>query len=190
MLRHALPAAALILGMTSMHARAAECIGVTMPDSVRVGERTLTLNGMGVRLATFLKIKVYVAGLYLQDRSADPQAIIATDQPRDLVLHFVRSVGADDIKEAFQDGFSKNARDHLAALQSRLSELEKMVTDFESGQTLAFSYRPGEGTSVLIDGTPRGMIEGSDFASALVAVWLGEPPNEEIKAGLLGSTCT
>jgi hypothetical protein len=175
--------------MTSAHAHAAECIGVTMPDSVQAGEKTLTLNGMGVRLATFLKIKVYVAGLYLQDRSADPQAIIATDQPRDLVLHFVRDVGAGDIKEALQDGFSKNAGARLPALQSRLSELETMMTDFESGQTLTFSYRPDKGTSVLIDGSPKGTIEGGDFASALVAVWLGEPPNQEIKAGLLGSEC-
>lgn len=190
MLRHALPVAALILGMTSAHAHAAECIGVTMPDSVQTGDERLTLNGMGVRLATFLKIKVYVAGLYLQDRSTDPQAIIATDQPRDLVLHFVRSVGAGDIKEALQDGFSKNAGARPEALQSRLSELEAMMPDFESGQTLTFSYRPDRGTSVLIDGSPKGTIEGGDFASALVAVWLGEPPNEEIKAGLLGSRCT
>jgi len=107
---------------------------------------------MGVRLATFVKVKVYVAGLYLQSRSADPQAIIAKDQPRDMVLHFVRDVSADEIKEAFRDGFAKNSGAHLAALQSRLSKLEAMMTDFKSGQTLAFSYQPDKGTSVLIDG--------------------------------------
>jgi hypothetical protein len=42
-----------------------------MSDSIAVENRPLTLNGMGVRTKTFLNIKVYVVGLYLE--TAPPQ---------------------------------------------------------------------------------------------------------------------
>ena len=54
----------------------AECLGVKVPDSVKAGGTDLVLNGLGIRKATFLKVKVYVAGLYLPQKSGDAGKII------------------------------------------------------------------------------------------------------------------
>ena len=36
----------------------------------------------------------------------------------------------------------------------------------------------------------NGTIKGDDFAKAYLAIWLGgDPPNPEIKAGMLGGSC-
>ena len=44
------------------------------------------LNGLGLRTATMLKVKVYVIGLYLENKSSDPQAIIALSSiPFDMI---------------------------------------------------------------------------------------------------------
>src|SRR5262245_6919743 len=43
----------------------AECLAVKVPDSVKTGGADLVLNGLGIRKATFLEVKVYVAALYL-----------------------------------------------------------------------------------------------------------------------------
>ena len=46
-------------------AQGKECKGVTFPEQARVDGTTLTLNGLGLRQATMLKVNVYVAALYV-----------------------------------------------------------------------------------------------------------------------------
>jgi long-chain acyl-CoA synthetase len=170
-------------------ASAAECIGIDMPDSVTVDGETLTLNGLGLRKATIFSVKVYVAGLYLAAKSGDGGAIVSGDQPRHLVLRFVRDVDTGDIREAWQEGFEKNAAAKLAGLQARIDAMKALMTDFKEGDSLTFSYRPGTGTAILVNGDGKGEIEGADFASALIAIWLADPPNLSLKEGLLGGAC-
>ena len=54
----------------SLNLQAADLAGVTMPDSVQVGNTTLVLNGLGLR--TKIVVKVYVAGLYLPENPPTP----------------------------------------------------------------------------------------------------------------------
>jgi chalcone isomerase-like protein len=171
-------------------ARAAECIGVQFPDSVKAGGSNLVLNGMGIRKATFVKVKVYVAGLYLPQKSVDAGQILGADQPWQLVLRFVHDVTASEISDSFNDGFKKSAGDKRAALRPRIDALNAMMKDFAKGQHLAFTNDPAKGVAVDVNSTGGGTIEGKDFAAALLAIWLGpEPPNAEIKSGMLGGAC-
>ena len=179
-----------LLVAASCPVTAAECVGVEMPDTAEVNGQVLSLNGMGLRAATFLKVKVYVAGLYLPEKSADAPAIIGSNGPWQLVLNFVRNVDTADINSAWREGFEKNAGDQLAALQDRIARLEGYLQDFVEGSTLTFSHVPGKGTEIVVDETRRGIIEGSDFSAALISIWLGEPPNKELKEGLLGAPCS
>jgi hypothetical protein len=169
---------------------AAECDGVRLPDSAKVSNAALTLNGLGIRKATLLKVHVYVAGLYLPAPSRDPAAVLAATSPWHLELHFVRAAGAKDIRGAWQEGFAANAPSQVAALQPRIDQMNRLMPDMHKGGVLAFSYAPGSGVTVGVDGKPAGTIEGDDFAKALLSIWLGqEPPNAELKAGLLGAAC-
>ena len=136
-----------------------------------------------------VKVKVYVAGLYLKARSPDAQAIISTDQSRHLELHFVRDVDRKEITDAWTDGFKKNSGDKFASLASDINTLNGAMTDLPSGSRLTFDYRPGVGTTVLINDEKKAVIQGAQFASALIAIWLGDPPNKEVKTGLLGGDC-
>ncbi|MCG6973979.1 MAG: chalcone isomerase family protein, partial [Desulfobacterales bacterium] len=66
----------------------AEQVGkVTLPDSLTAGKDTLLLNGAGFRKKLF--IKVYAAGLYLKEKSSDPQKIIDADAPMAIRMVFV-----------------------------------------------------------------------------------------------------
>src|SRR3989337_2459246 len=71
-----------------------------MPDQATVEGKTLVLNGMGLREATFLKVAVYVAGLYLESKSADANAILGSSQVKRISMHFVRDVRADQMRYA------------------------------------------------------------------------------------------
>ncbi len=169
---------------------AAECSGVSFPATVVVDGSSLALNGLGLRLATMLKVKVYVGGLYLARPSKDPRAILEASSPKQLALAFVRDVGAGDLAGAWQEGFENNAKPQLPALQARVDRLKSWMADMKTGQRLTFTSLPGAGITVDVNGRAAGKIEGDDFAKAFLSLWLGEhPANPGLKSGLLGGSC-
>lgn len=170
--------------------RAAQCRDVSFPDSVKAGGADLVLNGLGIRKATFVKVKVYIAGLYLPQKSADAQQILGAAGPWQLVLRFVHDVDAADIRKSFQEGFRNAAGGKLAQLQPRIDTLNARMIDFVEGHALTFTNDPAKGVAVDVNGATGDTIEGADFAAALLAIWLGpKPPNAELKSGLLGGKC-
>lgn len=179
---------AAVLGAGVAHAK--ECKGISFPEQAQVEGSNLSLNGLGLRQATFLKVNVYVAALYVAKTSSDAGAILGSSGPSELILHFVRDVGADDVRKGWDEGFAKNSKDQLPALKERIAMLNGWMSDMKSGQRLTFIHKPGAGIQVDVNGAVKGTIKGDDFAKAFLAIWLGaEPPNPELKAGLLGGAC-
>jgi long-chain acyl-CoA synthetase len=185
--------AALLLFLCLASAGAAadrECDGVSFPDHIQAGGQTLTLNGLGLRKATFLGIKVYVGALYLTHPTADANAILTSREPLEIELHFVFHATAGQMRSAWQEGFGKSAPQQLPRLQSRIAQLQGWMTGVGSGQRMTFRRIPGAGIEYSLDGSPRGTISGDDFAAAFLAIWLGSsPPNPQLRAGLLGGAC-
>src|SRR5215831_9374188 len=162
-----------------------DCQGVSFPEQVQVNGSTLTLNDLGLRQATFLKVNVYVAALYVANVSSDPQALLGSNTPKELILHFVHNVSDDELKKTWEEGFEDNAKAQLAALQERIDMLKGWMVDMKSGQQLTFIHKPGAGIQVDVNGTVKGTIKGDDFATAFLSIWLGaNPPNPNLKSGL------
>ena len=179
---------AILVQRTS--ALAAECNGVQFSDTVNVADKALVLNGMGIRKATFVQVKVYVAGLYVTQKSSDGQQIAEANQPWELLLRFVRSADASDVRDAFTDGFKKVAGNGFEALRARVDALNAQIVDFKEGGSLSYAYDPAKGTLVSVNGSSGALIPGTDFASALLLISIGrDPPNKDLKTGLLGGKC-
>lgn len=161
--------------------------GIVMPETVALAGKQLHLNGMGLREATWLKVNVYVAGLYVERVSSDPGTLIRSNQSKLLVLRFVRDVGRGDIQKAWREGFRNNATVPLPAIRRQIDQLDGWMTPFAKGDTLTFAYVPGEGVHVDINQRRVGTLQGEDFAHSLFSIWLGpKPPNSGLKRGLLG----
>ena len=176
------------LAMAAAPSGAKEWKGVDFPDQIQIDGTTLALNGLGLRQATALKVRVYIAGLYVAEKSGDPQAILQSGSPKRLVLHFLRSVGSPDLTQAWEDGFQKNAADEIGVLRERIEKIKSFTKDMKTGQRLTFTYKPGTGIVVDIDGAIMGTVEGDDFSKAFLSIWLGpNPPNQKLKDGLLGA---
>ena len=143
-----------------------------------------------MRQATAFKVNVYVAALYVAKPSSDPGVLLGAGTPSELILQFVRNVGADDLRKGWSEGFEKNSKDQLPALKDRIATLNGWMADVKTGERLTFIRKPGAGLQVDVNGAVKGLIKGDDFAKAFLAIWLGaDPPNPEIKAGLLGGAC-
>lgn len=167
-----------------------ECKGVSFADQAQVEGSALTLNGLGLRQATIFKVNVYVGALYVPKTSGDPNTLLGSNSPYELILHFVRNVDAGDITKAWSEGFERNSKEQLPTLKDRIATLNAWMSDLKTGQQLIFTFMPGTGVQVNVNGAVKGTIKGDDFGKALLSIWLGAtPPNPEIKAGLLGGAC-
>ena len=171
-------------------AAASECKGVTFSDTVEVGGQTLILNGLGLREATIFRIDVYVAGLYLDANATSGEDILASPGAKHLSLVFLRNVSRRNVTDAWSEGFRKTSAARMPALQPHVDTLNRWMEAVNQGDNVEFTYVPGPGTEVSIRGKKKGSIPGAEFGEALFAIWLGpDPPNESLKAGLLGGAC-
>lgn len=166
-------------------AAAAEIAGVRFDDRVTVDGQSLVLNGTGLRTKLF--IKVYAAGLYLPAAQRDAGRILAADQPRRTVLHFLYDVDRKKMCEAWDDALAGNTPRASAQLKKKFATLCSWMDDVESGERMVFTYVPGTGTTVEVAGEGKGTIAGKDFADALWAAWIGaKPATKDLRQGLLG----
>jgi hypothetical protein len=186
-MRQGLSIATLCLLLSGAPALAGTLAGVTLPDSVQVGDRALQLNGLGLRKKLF--IKVYVAALYVATQEKDAAAVLAADAPRRGVMKFLFGVDKDKIcEEGWMAGLSANTPGASADLKAKFATLCGYMEDMASGEELSYDYLPGSGTHITVKGKAKGNIEGKDFADALLACWIGPKPGpgQDFKKALLG----
>ncbi len=178
----------LLLGLFLLAPAGARTVeDVDLPEKIDVAGQPLVLNGAGVREKFFFDI--YVAALYLPRREADAKSILEQDQPWRMVMHFLyKKVGREKLADGWEEGFSDNLdAAGLARLRARLDHFKSLFPDLHRGEEVVLDYLPGSGVQVRIRGEVRGVIKGSDFARALLSVWLGdEPVTDELKQALLG----
>ncbi|NYF78770.1 chalcone isomerase family protein [Granulicella arctica] len=173
----------MLASLVNLHA--ASLAGVTLPDTAQVGGTTLVLNGLGLR--TKFMVKVYVAGLYLEQRSSDPNAILKTDAPKRIVMQFVHGASKSQITGAFDDSFNDNAPDARKTMKADIDRLLGALEPVKDGDQMVFTYVPGTGTTLAINGAEKVTIVGPAFEQVLFSVWLGpKPPSADLKKGMLG----
>lgn len=170
---------ALLAALAPAHA--ASLAGVTLPDSAAVGGQTLALNGLGLREKYF--IDIYVGGLYLAHPTHDAAAIIAADEPKRIVMHFVYSVTRSQISDSFHEGFANSP----GATPDQVAQVIGAMPDsIQTGQEVVIDYVPGKGTTFSVGGK-QVTIAGLPFMKSLFGIFVGaKPPTADLKAGLLG----
>ena len=166
-------------------ASAASLAGVTVPDSVQVSGDKLVLNGMGLREKFF--IDVYVAALYLPAKERSDQSIFAADEKRQVAMHFVYDVSKEQICEAWAESLAANRPNANAELKKDFDTLCSYMESVEDGGKMTFTYVPGQGTTVSVNGKEKGTLGDKAFADALFASWIGQhPATGKLKKGMLG----
>ncbi len=178
-------AMAMITLQTLSPVHAATLGGVNMPDQKTVNGKTLVLNGLGMRTATFLKVKVYVVGLYLESKSNDAKAIIESDQAKRIEMHFVHDVSAKKLRDGWSDAFESNYQ-NVAGIKDEISKFNASMRDVKSGDSIVLNFS-GDMVDVLVNATKIDSIKSNAFQQAALSIWLGpKPPNKDLKAGILG----
>jgi hypothetical protein len=172
------------------HAQARQVEGFRFEPTVRLGGRDLQLNGAGVRRRFF--IPVYVAGLYVPERSTDPEVLLAQRGPRRMDMRFVREVEADLFMTSLAEGLRKHySAPRLAGWRTQIDTLNAVIRTMvlaRRADRITWDFTPEEGARVMQNSTARvPAIADEDFYNAVLRVWLGEHPADAgLKQGLLG----
>lgn len=179
--------AMIILAPLSV-AHAAELEGVQMPDMRVMDGTRMRLNGMGLRTYSIFGIHIYVAALYLERRSDNPDSILHSPERKLLNIRFLRDVSAVEARKAWQDGFENNCRPPACYLDPQdVERFLAAVPPIHKGDetTMLFSSK---GVDVTFNGQPMGDITDPHFAETILATFIGPvPPTPRLKRELLGS---
>jgi hypothetical protein len=174
----------LILFVFSLNLTAATLNEVTFADKATVEGKELVLNGIGIRKATFLKIKVYYGGLYLEQKSKDQNTFLTSAAPKQIVMHFVRSVDAKKLQDAFVEGMEAANKNH-ASFKAQMDKFNSAITDVVKDDLITITF-DNVGVSVNVKGKQSEKIMGADFSKALLNIWFTNPRDENLRNGLLG----
>ena len=172
-------------------AQALEVEGVKLETTTQVGAAALQLNGAGLRTKVFFK--VYVAGLYVPQKTSNAAQLLAQKGPRRVTITMLRDVDAESFAKALNDGLRDNHTDaQFAALKPQIDALNanlKAVGEAKKGDVIHFEFVPDAGTQVTVNGQVRGsVIAGEDFFTSVLRIWLGDKPVDvNLKKALIGS---
>jgi pentatricopeptide repeat protein len=166
--------------------------GIEFPAQVNLNGKNFAITGTGVRKK--LGFKVYAIASYVEagklDKSRDLYAQMLSDGPaKRIVMHFVRDVEVDKIRETFWEGLEKNIPhyDSSPAKQDAEAFLDAMM-DMNTNDEMHLYWWPGGTVEVNIKGQPRGKFPNPILARAIWSIWLGNSPiSGELKTNLVAS---
>jgi hypothetical protein len=92
--------------------------------------------------------------------------------------------------DALNEALEKNAGAEYASARKRMAEVEKLLPPLKDGTRLTLAYKPSQGLQVASGGKVLGVVKDDTLANLVFRAWLGpRPPDEKLKAELLGAPC-
>ena len=176
-----------VLAILAIPAGAAATLdGVSLPETATLGTTELRLNGIALRTYSWLRIRIYVAGLYLERPSHDAETILRSPEKKLLVVRFIHDVDAEEARKAWREGFDDNCRAPCRLAPADVARFLAAVPAMRSGDRSTLAFTPA-GVSITLNGQVLGTISDPMFAHAVLATFIGpHPPTERLKRGLLG----
>jgi hypothetical protein len=162
-------------------------------SGVRFGEQLegMTLLGAGLRTKTFLKVKVYAAGLYVADDAAASlkgktgdalyKELVWGDFRKQVTLKLVRDLSANQMQEAIREALAAQG-----APPPRVDAFVRYFGDIKTGEEYVVRWEPGGVLHTTSKGVAQPPIADKTFAAQVFAIWLGEKPiQEDLKRDLV-----
>ena len=102
-------------------------------------------------------------------------------------MQFLHGASKNQMADAFDKSFNDNAPDAKKTMKADIERLLGALEPVKEGDQMVFTYVPGTGTTLAINGKEKLTIAGPAFGQVLFSVWLGpKPPNADLKKGIRG----
>ncbi len=156
----------------------------SFPKKAIVNQKTLNLNGFGRRSYTIFKYKVYDIALYLEENSNNSEDILSSNLPKKVVLKFLNTIQENRIRKEWSKMITRNFP-NTQVLQPELNIFLNGIEKVKREDIYEFDFESSVMT-VKKNGKVLGQNNNLAFQRALLAIWLGEKPdNSHLKTSLL-----
>jgi len=174
-----------LLLLLSSQSFALDVGGVNVAPTVSSHQKTLTLNGAGIRKKLFFK--VYVGSLYTERKVTTPAQLLADPGEKLIRMTFVyKKVEKEKIVEAFSEGLTNNSPIVRWSANAK-AFLSWFTSDFMAGDMVDISLSPDGTVSATHNGKALGTLRDPAVAQAVLLIWFGEKPADgSLKKGMLG----
>lgn len=188
-LRGSLSAGVFVLWAFAAHPStllASESELAKMPETVTVGGQKLILNGKTVHTVSFLKIKAFAAGLYLEAGTGNYMQLVKSSQVKHIRARFFRNVSKDRLARTWSKQIRESCQSHCDELVASTTRLGEAFEDISSGDLLEFTVYPDR-LLVSVKGQLKDSIPSAPLAAAMLDVWVGPNPiTKGVRIDLLG----
>jgi len=175
----------LSLLLLSAQAFALDVAGVNIAPTVSVHQKTLTLNGVGIRKKLF--IKVYVGSLYTERKVTTSAQLLADPGEKLIRMSFVYKVEKEKIIKAFAEDLANNSPVVAHSVEAK-AFLSSFTEDFVEGDTVDISFSPDGTVAASHNGNPFWTVRSPAVAQGVLLIWFGEKPaDRSLKKGMLGN---
>ncbi|MGH6648453.1 chalcone isomerase family protein [Aquabacterium sp.] len=182
--------AAILALATQAPVQAMDVAGVQLEDNAKVAGKDLVLSNAGVRIKVLFK--VYVLGIYLNEKKTTVADILGAPGPKRFKLVMMRDVSGEEFGSSFMGAINKNLeKDEKTKFVNQLlkfGEMFETIGALKKGDVILSDWVPGTGTVLTLNGKP--IVEPLPdplFYNALLKIWLGDKPvDTSLKPVLLG----
>ena len=173
-----------LIGVSATSGLAAEVEGAKYTRQYYAEGKNLRLTGAG--LFRYWGFKAYTGALYLEEGA--PVEAVLSDTAKRIELEYFRAIKGEDFGPATDKSIAKNVdAETYERLKPQIEHHNSLYEDVQPGDRYSLTYIPGRGTELALNGEPKGIIEGAEFARAVFSIWLGPRPiNSSFKKQILG----
>lgn len=182
----------VLLSVWFFCAEAREFHEVKMQDSVKVGDKNLQLNGMALRKVKRFGMfwKVYVAGLYVAEKSDDGEAIINSDSVKQVIMEYKRSVQRGSIVDGWKTGFKKACRLECDSWSKQYEKFIEAATDAKKGSRTIITIYPDK-VQIENKGTNKDKVfevPSKALGKNIMSIFIDKknPPSQRFRNEMLG----
>lgn len=170
------------------HAQVTKIGGLELKESIKLGDTNLQLNGAGQRSKLF--IDLYIAALYLSNKSQDAQSIINADETMLIQIHVISNlISSENLTRGTMEGFTKSTGNKTEAIQAQIDDfLEAFKEPIKIGDKFEIVYLPNKGVTVIKNRhITKKLAVDLEFKRALFGIWLSDnPAQKSLKNKMLG----
>jgi hypothetical protein len=164
----------VLLGPLLQISNAAMNRGIYFDDEIIVDGQTLNLHGIGLLKWKYI-VNVYLVALYKP--KAVPIKDILKNVPKRLEYYFFVDMEASDFQSTGFQLMTRNiGKENTQRLTEKLEALNELYQDVKEGQRYTLTFLPGKGLEMALDNKSLGLVEGDEFGSAYLSIWLGPDP--------------
>lgn len=158
----------------------------TFPPEVTVAGKKLVLNGTGLRQYSIFKVNVYEGALYLEKRSTDDKAILASPETKQVRMRFFRAAPGKDAADGWRDYLKENWEGDWSRIAATAERYLALLPDVKENEEMVHDFI-GDKVVIYLGERKVGEVTGRDFMRTLLSTWIGKKPStEDLKRGLLG----